>query len=139
MGRGMLSGSLVDAANPTVVASSLLGWTRRHGELLTPYLEGYSPGYQLAMLLWWSQGCFSLGINCFFQAPSSKMGVCCGADREGTLMAAWLSVVGGEHAWHTGMSSIPVVAEDWKPWLQAVSAFGEQGMVPKPAGWHLCP
>lgn len=40
---------------------------------------------------------------------------------------------------HTGMSSIPVVAEHWEPWLQSVCAFGEQGTVPKPAGWHLCP
>lgn len=80
---------------PSVVASSLLGCARGHRELLTPHLEGRSPGYQPAMLLWWSQDCFSQGINRFFQAPSWKMGVCCGAGREGTLPAAWLPVLGG--------------------------------------------
>lgn len=36
-GTGMLLGSLVDGANPSVVASSLWGWTRGHGELLTAH------------------------------------------------------------------------------------------------------
>lgn len=85
---------LVNGANPSVVASSLLGWTGQHRDLLTPQLEGYSPGYQPAMLLGGYQDCFSQGINCFFQAPSWKMGVCCGAGGEGTLPAAWLLVAG---------------------------------------------
>lgn len=45
---------------------------------------------------------------------------------------------GGGHTWNTGMSSIPVVTEHWAPWLLALCAFGEQEMVPKPTGWHMC-
>lgn len=79
----MLSGWLVGGADPSVVACSLLGWTRGHGELLAPHLARYSSGYQPAMLLWWSQDCFSQGINCFFQAPLPPV------SGRGTCLAHW--------------------------------------------------
>lgn len=66
-----------------------------------------------------------------------EVDVCCGAGREGTLPAVWLLVAGSggtrlvhwDHLDPGGDGALGAL----------VCAFGEQGTVPEPAGWHLCP